>query len=298
MKRVIFYTQNRWAFGSIHHALCKELYKYDIYCNVLDWSIGYTTREFELLIDKYDYFVTNPEAIMALHNEYKVPFDKIISIAHGQWDILLARQNFGLDVLSKIKKYAVVSNILKEKSIEFGSPVIPEVVELGIHFDLLYNKPSDSLKTIGYAGAYETVNYFGQEIKRGRLVKDIVEKTNLNLNNHEFFNYMCVPSYYKQIDCLIMSSTEESVGLPMLEGAAAGKLCIGTPVGYFERNGLKGGGIQVSLEENQFVDEVSAILNYYKYNPEQYHKKCLDIQEYARYNYDWSKVIDQWVKLF
>ena len=235
---------------------------------------------------------------MALHNEYKVPFDKIISIAHGQWDILLARQNFGLDVLSKIKKYAVVSNILKEKSIEFGSPVIPEVVELGIHFDLLYNKPSDSLKTIGYAGAYETVNYFGQEIKRGRLVKDIAEKTNLNLNNHEFFNYMCVPSYYKQIDCLIMSSTEESVGLPMLEGAAAGKLCIGTPVGYFERNGLKGGGFQVSLEENQFVHEVSAILNYYKYNPEQYHKKCLDIQEYARYNYDWSKVIHQWVELF
>jgi hypothetical protein len=65
---------------------------------------------------------------------------------------------------------------------------------------------------------------------------------------------------------------------------------------------LKGGGIQVSFlgatEENQFVDEVSAILNYYKYNPEQYYKKCLDIQEYARYNYDWSKVIDQWIELF
>jgi glycosyltransferase involved in cell wall biosynthesis len=104
--------------------------------------------------------------------------------------------------------------------------------------------------------------------------------------------------YYKGVDSVIMSSTEEACGLPMLEAAAAGRLCIGTPVGYFAENGLKGGGIQVSLEENQFVNEVSAILNYYKNNPDQYRRKCLDIQEYARYNYDWSKVIDQWIELF
>jgi glycosyltransferase involved in cell wall biosynthesis len=95
-----------------------------------------------------------------------------------------------------------------------------------------------------------------------------------------------------------MSSTEESVGLPMLEGAAAGKLCIGTPVGYFAENGLKGGGRRVSIDEELFVSDTVTLLDYYKANPEEYRKKCLDIQEYARYNYDWSKVIHQWIELF
>ena len=28
MKKVMFFTQNRWAFGAIHHGLCKELYNH------------------------------------------------------------------------------------------------------------------------------------------------------------------------------------------------------------------------------------------------------------------------------
>lgn len=84
----------------------------------------------------------------------------------------------------------------------------------------------------------------------------------------------------------------------MMEGAAAGKLCIGTPVGYFEENGKLGGGCLVSMDEENFIKETIDILSHYKYNNEAYKRKCLDIQEYARENYDWSKVIDQWIKLF
>jgi hypothetical protein len=49
MKKVLFFTQNRWAFASIHHALSKELYKNGIYANLLDYDIDYSHDEFNLL---------------------------------------------------------------------------------------------------------------------------------------------------------------------------------------------------------------------------------------------------------
>ena len=73
MKKVLFYTQNRWAFGSIHHGLIKELYKHNIYGNLLDWTKRYTEEEFKYLDNTYDLFVTNPEAVMSLHQAYKIP---------------------------------------------------------------------------------------------------------------------------------------------------------------------------------------------------------------------------------
>jgi hypothetical protein len=48
MKKVLFYNQNRWALGSIHHALAKELYKYGIIANLLDWTQQYSLEEIRL----------------------------------------------------------------------------------------------------------------------------------------------------------------------------------------------------------------------------------------------------------
>jgi len=43
MKRIAFFTYNEWAFGSIHKALIKELYKNGIDANIIDWNIPYTS---------------------------------------------------------------------------------------------------------------------------------------------------------------------------------------------------------------------------------------------------------------
>lgn len=299
MKRVLFFTQNRWAFGSIHHALCKELYKFGIYANLLDWTVEYTRKEFDLLNETYDFFVTMPDAVLGLHYRYGIPLEKIVCVAHGQWDILLARQQADMDFYPRLHKFAVISQILKDKCNEWNISIDPVIAKLGLHFDLFYDKPSLSLNKIGYGGSNETNNFFGQEIKRPKLVESVVsDMEGLELVKHEFYNYMCMPAYYKSIDCIIMSSIEEAGGLPIMEAAAAGKLCIGTPVGYFKENSKNGGGIHVDIEENNFLLQVTDILQYFKNNNEEYYKKCLDIQEYARYNYDWSKVIDQWVALF
>jgi glycosyltransferase involved in cell wall biosynthesis len=106
-----------------------------------------------------------------------------------------------------------------------------------------------------------------------------------------------MPNYYHDIDCLIMSSTEEAGGLPVMESAAAGRLVIGTPVGYFEYTAKFGAGIEVPLNENDFIHKTKEHIIYYRDNPIQYREKCQQIQQFARENYDWKYVIDKWIEI-
>ena len=296
MKRVLFFTQDRWAFATIHHALEKELYKYGIYSNLMNWRLEITPEEWGLLNDSYDLFVTNPEAVLPL-GSCGIPLNKIAAVAHGQWDMLLAQKECNnADFYHHLYKFGVVSDVLKRKSAEYKiSSRVPDVVPFGIHFDVFYRKPSDRLQKIGYGGARATQNFFGMEIKRAHLVSGVVGKTPLELVNHNFYNWMCMPSYYAKLDALAVSSTEESAGLPAMEAAAAGRLVLSTPVGYFEEHGPKGGGVVLPLADEEYCTSLfSNLAHYYNY-PEEYQKKCKEIQEYARENYDWSKYIEGWV---
>jgi len=297
MKRVLFYTQNRWAFGSIHHGLCKELYKHGIYANLLDWTIPYSQHEFDFLNRTYDIFVTTPEAVIPLHQR-GIALNKIVSIAHGQWDILQARRNSGVDFYSQLKSYAVISDVLKNKSIEFGVTCIPDIVKLGIHTDVFKRSISDRLLVVGYAGMKETKNIFGDEIKRGKLVEDAVTGMNVDLRSFPEMNHLCMPSYYGIVDCVVMSSTEEAGGLPMMEAAAAGRLTIGTPVGYYAEDAIESGGVIVSIETNDFIKETREAIQRYQQDNQLYRSTCAKIQEYAIEKFNWSDRIEPWLKLF
>lgn len=295
MKKILFYTENKWAFGSIHHGLCKELYKHNIYANVLDWSIEYTKEEFKLLSDKYDLIVTVPPFVLKLHRIYDIPLHKISAFAHGQWDILLAKSEADFDFYPHIHSFGVISDILLKKCQEWNFVRLPSVVEFGIHFDLFYSEPSNCLKTFGGAGAYKSYNFFGDEIKRGYLLDLVAQNTRAEFIKHKFYHFMAMPSFYKSIDCVVQPSSEEAGGLPMMECAAAGRLPIGTPVGYFEHNADKGGGILAPMNEFDFVQFVSETINYYHDNPEIYLQKCLEVQQYAKDNYDWNSKINSWI---
>jgi len=296
MLRVLFFTQNRWAYGTIHHALAKELYKKGIYANLMDWTQTYSREEFKLLMATYDVFVTHPEAVMGMHHMYGVPLDRVVAMGHGQWD-LLHSINPDFDFYPHLRNYGVISDVLKRKSAEFGISREPAVARLGIHFDVLYNRPSESLARVGYSGDKEVKNFFGEEIKRSHLVRSAVEGTGLELVEHSYYNHLCMPGYYRTIDAVVMSSTEEAGGLPMMEAAAAGRLPIGTPVGYFEENGPRGAGIVVPLEESQFVEKTRSTLCMFRDSPYAYRTMCEAAQTFARDNYDWPVVIDQWVEL-
>ena len=114
---------------------------------------------------------------------------------------------------------------------------------------------------------------------------------------HKFYNHICMPGYYKSIDGIVVSSTEETVGLPGMEAASAGRLVISTPIGYFANHGPKGGGVVVPLEPQEFVDNVYQQVCYYRDNAQAYREKCESIQQYAKENYDWSVVINDWLEL-
>ena len=82
-----------------------------------------------------------------------------------------------------------------------------------------------------------------------------------------------------------------------MEGAAAGRLIIGSPVGYLGENAVRGAGITVPLDELGFVEKTKEYLTYYRDNPMAYRQKCESIQQFAREHYDWSTVVKHWVDL-
>ena len=109
---------------------------------------------------------------------------------------------------------------------------------------------------------------------------------------------MCMPAYYNSVDAVVVSSIEESAGLPSMEAAAAGRLVLSTPVGYFTDYGPAGGGIILPLghpNESEFCSALTESLIFYQQNSDAYVQKCLEIQEFARETYDWKKHIESWV---
>lgn len=300
MKKILFFIYHEWAFGSLHYSLIKELYKHNIYADLLTWTKIYTTEEFKLLIENYDSIVTTPDAAYLIHLKYEIPLNKIIAIAHEQWDLYIANKNHKLNFLKEVKQYSVISKILVETSKELGIERIPKITPAGICFNNFYRPViNKNMEFIGYAGAKQSFNYFGIDRKRGFLVEKIIKNINdLKLINHNNYSFMCMPSYYHKLDCVIISSIEDAGGLPSMEAAACGKLVISTPVGYFEEHGPKGGGITVPIDTELFIKETTEKLIFYKENKKEYIKKCEEIQEYAKKNYDWSCVINYWLDLF
>jgi len=295
--RVCFFTQNRWAFGSIHHGLAKELWKHGIYANLLNWDVSYSLDEMSAIADTYDVFITQPDGVESLHS-YGVEYGRMIAVAHGQWDMLYAKSKATCDFYPLLKGFGVISNVLKRKCYEWEISRIPKVVELGIHTSIYKNKIQPMLQYVGYAGAIKAGNWQGDEIKRGRLVEELCKDSVFELVKKEIWNHLAMPGYYKRVDCVIMSSIEEAGGLPMMECAAAGRLPMGTPVGYFEENAPKGAGVLLPLDESDFLREGKMWLDYYRQNPSRYRAKCEEARDFARQNYDWSVKIKNWIDLF
>ncbi len=296
MKKIIFFTRNAWAFGNIHHSLSKFLFPHNILADVLDWSISYSTTDMDLISKNCDYFVTTPDAIDPLMS-YGIPVEKIIIVAHGQWDILRAYDKFGIEIFDKVKAYGVVSENLLEKSRELGIKRIPEITPIGIIVENFIRPVPKKLTTIGYASSLAHPNHAGTDIKRGNLVAKVAEQTKTKLRMNEEYHYLGMPSFYESVDAVLMSSTEESAGLPMMEAAAAGRLTLGTAVGYYKQNGMPSGGVILPIEETEFVAEACRQIEYYQQNPREFQKVCRQIQAYARAHYDWSHCIPAWVKL-
>ena len=297
---------HEWAFGSIHYELAKYLFKYDINCKLLLWHNRYSYEEIQNLNETVDTWVSTMEGVKVLNDTYNIPIEKCIAVAHSIYETYEWQH---VDY-SKIKKLACISSYIKQNiTLPYRYDEV-QVCPLGVNFNSFYMKPSNALNTVGYGGFYSTKEDYLNEttreiqspgiiIKRSFLAEESAKNANLNFiaAQHNITTHVTMPGFYKSIDCLIASSTAlEAGGLPVLEAGAAGRLVISTPVGHWdEKVGYKG-GISVPIPEQEFIDKTTEILLYYKNNQSEYNNRCEQIQEYSR-RYDWSNVIEHWVKL-
>ena len=295
--KIAFFTYPEWAFGAIHDALCKELYKKGIYAHIIDWNRQYTREEFASFMRLFDYFCTVPGNAPPCLNSYGVPNERIIAVAHGRYDIQAGIQHN--NAFHKYKVWGGVSPDLAEYAKMHGVTREMKIAKNGIHFDNFYCPPSTSLRTIGYGGALEYKNHLdgGKDLKRGYLVKRISDELSLPVNLVTPRHYLAMPHYYPQVDCVMVSSTEESCGLPLMEGAAAGRLPISTHVGV-ARDYPNAPGCKLPFGEEEYVVTAVQAMGSMMRDESAFHASCRAAQEFARANYDWSVRIDDWVKLF
>lgn len=294
---IAFFTYNEWAFGAIHNALCKELYKQGIYANIIDWNRQYEPEEFSAFNKLYDAFVTVPGNAIPCLNSYGVPNEKIIAVAHGRYDIQagIAHGN----QFNSFMKWGGVSPDLSEYAKQLGVDRRMEIAYNGIHFDYYHTEPSKRLEVIGYGGALEYKNHLdgNKDLKRGYLIKEISNTLDIPVHLVSRRSYLAMPEYYTHVDCVMVSSTEESCGLPLMEGAAAGRLPISTMVGV-ARDYMGAPGITLPMDPKDYVSEAVEAMNMLRGNDMVFSQLCRHAQDYARENYDWSKRIFDWVKLF
>jgi len=307
MKKVIFYCEPNWAFGSIHTELAKYLWPLGIDCKILPWNQSYTWQEMMEINKCCDLWVTTPHGWRFLGYNYgTVAAEKCAIIAHARLDIAELIHHHGLDDFEKFRNWGVVSHWLQGISQQLGVVRVPQVLPLGINYHSFLQPPSVKLQTVGYAGFYFRENEVSQEAidgylaqpkyhKRAWLIEQACESAGLNFSvaQHYHNTYVTMPGFYSSVDAVIVASTEEGAGLPAMEAGAAGRLVISTPVGHWpERITLKG-GLEVAIPPDQFLSQTCSILQHYKNNPVDYHNKCLSIQQHAA-SYDWKHVIKIW----
>ena len=145
MPRVAFFTYTEWAFGSIHKALCKELYKCGIQADIIDWNRQYSRDEFKFLLDTYDTFVTTPSNAPQILHTYGVPWGKMILIAHGREDIQMCAQEYIIPY-NFLKGYGVIAKNLVETIRGYNIDCDVKVLQNGVSFDTFYKKKKTGMK--------------------------------------------------------------------------------------------------------------------------------------------------------
>jgi len=310
MKRVIFFLEPEWAFGTVHYELFKYLWGYGFNCQLLPWNKSYTVEEMRELNDTVDLFVTTPHGWRFLgYNYCVVDPAKCVIVAHAKIDYTELIHLHGYNDFDKFYKFAAVSEWLVSLAGQLGIQRVPDHCPIGINFNTFYSPPNDSLRVVGYAGSYNDRSQFSEADiksnlalpkyhKRSWLVKEATERAGLEFRAAETYHktFITMPGFYKNVDAVICASTEEGAGLPVLEGGAAGKLVIGTPVGHWQARVAPYGGDTVPVDEQEFLDNTITLLSYYKNNPDKYRARCMEIQHHAQ-GYDWKYVIDRWVSL-
>ena len=197
----------------------------------------------------------------------------------------------------KLKGLGAITPQVLDYTKEKGVTRDVNIVRNGIHFDFFYQPPAESLNVLGYAGTFNAG--FGEKNwKRSDIAIEIQNKLKMNyMFRNDYVNYNCMPYYYSKVDCVLVTSTDyEACGLPIMEAAASGRLPISSSIGILKD--LPDNPIPVVASNREgFIREAIQEILTLTHDKELFKKKCIECQDYARETYDWSVVIDDWIKL-
>lgn len=293
MRSVLFFTQNQWAFGQIHHALIKRFWERKIYAHLLDFYQSYTQVEFDCLKSRFELWCTTPEAIQRLLDA-GIPANRIVSIAHAERDLHGAIAASGTGVFDEIRGFAVIHESLADVSSALGISRRPKIVRNGIDFDHFYSPVSQSLKRVAYVGADVHPMSNGSNCKRPHLAAAVMEGLGLEFVRPPRMNHLCMAGFYPSVDAVLVTSSYEACGLPAIEAAAAGRLVVSPKVGYFTEQS----GLMCRVPDSEFVTDARLMLSHLKRTPLLHQEVCLEAQEHVKNNFDWSVTAPAWIELF
>lgn len=287
-----------WSHGRVYYDLSKNLYKKGYIVDILNWQQNHA-QHFDALQSYYDCFITALDGVSVLVDTYKVPYERIIAVSHHELDIRMLIERKGIEAFEKFSNYAVVSDYVYCASMMSGISRPPIVASLGIDYETFHSPIAPHLDAVGYASSMATTTY-GVEWKRGALAQSAAAAAGLPFkvagSTAKQTSFHDMPEFYRSVGAIVTSSISEAAQLPVMEGAAADRLVIGTPVGHFPQKACQGGGILAPVQADRFVSFTAATLKFYKENPSAYVEKCHSIQEAAR-KFDWQFSIEDWVDL-
>jgi glycosyltransferase involved in cell wall biosynthesis len=296
--KILVYGYPQWSHGRVYYDVSKYLYERGYIVDIINWQADHSAH-IEALLAYYDLVMTAPDGVGTLTDRWRVPYEKIIAVSHHEMDIRMLIEQKGMEVFDRFAAYGVVSYFVYCASLMRGVTRAPKIASVGITYEDFHAEIPERLATVGYASSM-SVKTYGVEWKRGELAEAAAHQAGLafrkagSTGNQISFHDM--PDFYRTVDAILTSSISEAAQLPVMEGAAAGRLVIGTPVGHFPLKAYQGGGIIAPVEAEKFTAFAAETLRYYKENPAAYVEKCRAIQEAAR-QFDWQNVIGEWVEL-
>ena len=118
-RKVLIYGYTKWSHGRVYYDLCKHLHQRGYIVDILDWQVNHADNIGEI-IPYYDLFMTALDGVRALVDSYRVPYDKIIAVSHGEFDIRMLIEQKGIEVFDQFANYGVVSEFSVLRVIDAG----------------------------------------------------------------------------------------------------------------------------------------------------------------------------------
>lgn len=291
MKKVLFYTENSWVLGKIHNELSKVLYP-DVYCDILSWDKTYTIEEMTIIASKYDYIMSEAIGCFVLNDTFFIPYNKLIILSHDS-ELFPKSNIIPLSLFNEVKGYAVIAPLLQTISITKHISRIPTVLRIGVFQNNYPKNLNDTCDKVGFFFVNNR-NTIGFESKRGDLILNLINRTNLEISHRIDIHFLGVEQLYKDIDLIIIASLLEGNPYPMLEGFACGIPVLSTRCGISPEYLSKGGGILLPLEEDKFLEEGEKIITRLKTDKDYYRQLSNESYEIGS-SIDWSVIRTEWI---